>query len=476
MDGYEVAKVQRFFGSASIGGARRVGLAVLLACAGLVGTPGRLDSHEVPARVTVLAFLRPEGSVLRLVIRTPLEAMRDFEPPIRGPGYLQISQSQSLIVEAARIWIADYLRVLEGERTLHSPAITAAKISLPSDRSFVGYESALSHALGPPLPDEIDIPWQQAMLDVVLEFGIDSATSTFSIDPMLAHLGVETTTILRFKPPGSPERVFRYTGNPGIVRLDPSWTQAAAQFVRLGFEHILDGIDHLLFVFCLVIPFRRLRSLIAIVTSFTVAHSITMVAAVAGFAPSGLWFPPLIETLIALSIVYMALENVVGPKLERRWLIAFGFGLVHGFGFSFGLRDSLQFAGSHLAFSLVAFNVGVELGQVAVILLAVPLLGWLFRRVVDERMGTILLSALVAHTAWHWMLERGAELRQYQFTWPAFDRVFLAGTLRAMMLLLIVGGAMWALHALVTRLGAASRPKGAEPAPPDLTAPASDPL
>src|SRR4029077_14421226 len=153
-----------------------------------------------------------------------------------------------------------------------------------------------------------------------------------------------------------------------------------------GFEHILDGIDHLLFIFCLVIPFRKIRPLIGIVTAFTVAHSITLIASAAGLAPSGLWFPPLIEVLIALSIVYMALENIVGPKLERRWMLAFGFGLVHGFGFSFALRDSLQFAGSHLLTSLLAFNVGVEIGQIAVLCVAIPVLALVFKHVVAERM------------------------------------------------------------------------------------------
>ena len=142
---------------------------------------------------------------------------------------------------------------------------------------------------------------------------------------------------------------FDVLGDPGLVRLDPRWHQAAWRFVQLGFGHILDGIDHLLFVLCLVIPFRRLRPLVAIITSFTVAHSITLIASASGFAPDALWFPPLIEVLIALSIVYMAFENIVGPKLERRWIIAFAFGLVHGFGFSFILRNSLQFAGAHLA-------------------------------------------------------------------------------------------------------------------------------
>src|SRR5207247_3251018 len=127
-----------------------------------------------------------------------------------------------------------------------------------------------------------------------------------------------------------------------LVRIDPRWRQASLRFLQPGFAHILHGIDHLLFVFCLVIPFRTIRPLIAIVTSFTVAHSITLFASAAGFAPGALWFPPLIEVLIALSIVYMAFENIVGPRLDRRWLIAFGFGLIHGFGFSFALRRSLQ--------------------------------------------------------------------------------------------------------------------------------------
>ena len=157
---------------------------------------------------------------------------------------------------------------------------------------------------------------------------------------------------------------------------------------------------------------RRFRPLLAVVTSFTVAHSITLIASALGIAPGALWFPPLIETLIALSIVYMALENIVGARLERRWLIAFGFGLVHGFGFSFALRESLQFAGSHLLTALLSFNLGVELGQLLVIALAMPAFAALYRWVVNERMGGILISALIAHSAWHWMTARAADLRQ----------------------------------------------------------------
>jgi hypothetical protein len=112
----------------------------------------------------------------------------------------------------------------------------------------------------------------------------------------------------------------------------------------------------------------------------------------------------------------------------------------------------MQFAGTHLATSLLSFNLGVELGQVFVLALAIPVLGLLFRYIVAERMGTILLSALVAHTAWHWMLDRGAVLRQYRFEWPALDAAFAASALRGLMLLLILAGAAWAMYALYGRL------------------------
>jgi len=142
--------------------------------------------------------------------------------------------------------------------------------------------------------------------------------------------------------------------------------------------------------------------------------------------------------------VYMALENIAGSAVaERRWMIAFAFGLVHGFGFSFALRESLQFAGSHLLTSLVAFNLGVELGQLLVLVLLIPLLNALFRFVVAERMGTIILSALVAHTGWHWMTERWDRLRQFPFQWPAVNAALLAGAMRWAMLILILAGALW---------------------------------
>ena len=239
------------------------------------------------------------------------------------------------------------------------------------------------------------------------------------------------------------------SGDAGLVRLDPRWHQAAWRFVRLGFAHILDGIDHLLFLGALVIPFRRWRPLVAIVTAFTAAHSLTLIASALGYAPGALWFPPLVEALIAVSIVYMALENIVAPPLARRWAVAFAFGLVHGFGFSFGLQHTLQFAGSHLLTSLVAFNVGVEAGQLLVLAILIPLLHLTFRYVVAERMGTIVLSAFVAHTGWHWTLDRFATLRQ--FPRPSFTASDIASAMRWLMALVVVGAVAWLVASRMDR-------------------------
>jgi hypothetical protein len=431
---------------------RRRALFVAAAVALLVLPSGLLEGHEVPANVAVQIYVRPEGSTLRLLVRAPLEAMRDVVFPLRGPGYLDFPRVGTHLTDAARLWIADYVRLYEDGQELPEETIVAARVSLPGDRAFVSYDSALAAVQSAPLSGDTEVMWNQLRLDVLLEVPITNENARFSIDPRLAHLGVSTISVMHFVTPEGDERVFQYDSNPGIVRLDPSWYQAAATFVRLGFDHILGGFDHLLFVLCLVVPIRRVRPLVAVITSFTLAHSITLIASALGLAPPALWFPPLIETLIAVSIVYMALENIIGAKLERRWLLAFGFGLVHGFGFAFALRESLQFAGSHLLTSLLAFNVGVELGQLLVIGVAIPILAGLFRWVVAERTGVIVISAILAHSAWHWMTARFAVLREYRISWPALDATTLAGVLRGLMLLLIVIGVGWLVSGVFSRL------------------------
>jgi HupE / UreJ protein len=415
------------------------------------------SAHDIPNDVTVQVFLKPEGRQLHVLVRAPLKAMRDVEYPMRGPDRLDVGRADTVLHDAATVWLVNNVEVRENEMPLEGSRILAVRASLPADRSFASYDEALAHVSAGPLAADTELFWSQGLIDVLIEYPIQSDRSDFSIDPRFARLGQRTVTVLRFLPPGGAIRAFEYPGDVGLVRLDPRWYQAAFRFVELGFWHILGGTDHLLFLVCLIIPFRRLRALALVVTSFTLAHSITLIASAYDLAPGTLWFPPLVETLIAMSIVYMALENIVSPVLGRRWLITFGFGLVHGFGFSFALRESLQFAGAHLLTSLLSFNVGVELGQLLVLVVLVPALDVLFRYVVAERMGTIILSALVAHTAWHWMIERGERLAQFSFGWPELTPSFFASVLRWLMVAVAAAAMIWLLR-LSSRSPASTKP------------------
>jgi hypothetical protein len=415
----------------------------LIAIAALLAS-GRPAAHEIPSEVTIRTFLKPEGERLTLLVRAPLKAMRDMRVPEREGGFLDFERLDPVLRASAVTWISPLVKLYEGARLLEDPELIAVRASLPADRSFDSYDRALDHTLNAPrLDPDAELYWEEGLIDAAFVYRIRSDQSKFSIESGLTRLGMRVNVVMRFLPPGGAERPFDVHGDPGIVRLDPRWHQAAFLFVKDGFFHILDGIDHLLFLLCLVIPFRKFRALFLVVTSFTIAHSITLIASAFDMAPGALWFPPLIETLIAASIVYMGLENIVSPKLERRWLITFAFGLVHGFGFSFALRERLQFAGSHLLTSLLAFNVGVEIGQVLVLAIAIPALALVFRYGIAERIGTIIMSALIVHTAWHWFIDRGDALLQYQFQLPAFDAFFLLALVRWLMLLVIIAGFAW---------------------------------
>jgi hypothetical protein len=424
----------------------------MLACALAPGAA----AHDIPADVKINAFVKPLGNRLELVVRVPLAAMIDVDLPTHGPGYLDLSRADEALRNAAKLHLIDNITLYENDAPLQAPRIVQARVSLASDKSFTSYQAALAHLQAPPLSSDLELYWNQQLLDVLLEYPIESEQSQFAIHPRLDRLGLKVSTALRFLLPDGAIRAFQFYGDPGRVYLDPRWQQAALRFVASGFWHILEGPDHLLFRCCLVIPFRRLRPLVVIVTSFTAGHSISLIASAFGFVPDALWFPPLIETLIAITIVYMALENIVAAALgklagtlSRRWIIAFAFGLVHGFGFSFALRESLQFAGEHLLTALFGFNLGVEIGQLVALIVLIPALDLLFRYVLAEWLGVIILSALVAHTGWHWMIERSQQLAKFPL--PTIDAAFLASAMRGLIAILILALAVLVANGLLKR-------------------------
>jgi hydrogenase/urease accessory protein HupE len=176
------------------------------------------------------------------------------------------------------------------------------------------------------------------------------------------------------------------------------------EFFKLGVEHIFTGYDHLLFLFALLIVGGTLVEAAKIITSFTVAHSLTLAVATLGWVnlPS-----TIVEPLIAASILYVGLENLWHKNLRWRWVLTFAFGLIHGFGFASVLRElGVGDAGRGIAVPLVSFNLGVEAGQLAIAALVLPILWKLHQSQVFMRRAVPVFSILVALAGAYWLLER----------------------------------------------------------------------
>jgi hypothetical protein len=422
-----------------------------LLLAALTFLASHASAHNIPVGATVQMFVKPQGHTLQVLVRVPLTTYTDAEYPRRAGDYVDLTKVDPSLRAAATVILLEPLTLYEGDRELPNPRIVSARMSLDSDNSFTSYDTALTHVTGPTLPPETNMFWEQGKLDVLFEYPLQTEQPYISMHAAFDRLAQHEITTVQYLQPNGVSRAYELEGDAGLVRLDPNWYHAAGLFVVAGFHHILEGTDHLLFLFCLVIPFRRIRPLIPIVTAFTVAHSITLIASGYGYAPDVLWFPPLIEMLIAMSIVYMGLENIVVEQPTRRWIITFFFGLVHGFGFSFVLRNTLQLAGSHVLTSLLFFNVGVEIGQLFVLVLFVPALNLLFRYVVAQRPGTIILSALVVHQAWHWMEDRWDALEQ--FRWPTITKGGLVSALGWLTVLVAAAAAVWVVSVATQRWG-----------------------
>jgi len=216
-------------------------------------------------------------------------------------------------------------------------------------------------------------------------------------------------------------RIVHQNGISQMTRVTPAETSfvVAAQtsnldvirvYTALGIEHILLGVDHLLFVFALLLIVSGWRRLVGTITAFTLAHSITLAAATLGYvhvaqAP--------VEAVIALSILFLATEIIHNrqgrPGIAKRfpWLVAFIFGLLHGFGFAGALAE-IGLPEQAIPLALLFFNVGVELGQLLFVLTVVGL-GWALKKLVSGKLlteGEVVASYIIGGTAAFWVFER----------------------------------------------------------------------
>jgi hypothetical protein len=250
-----------------------------------------------------------------------------------------------------------------------------------------------------------------------LELGFE-----LDLPPSCAGLAVESALFVESNPLHRDQCEIVWNGAEPATKLlwseDPAWVFRAdsagrpsvvGEFGVLGLRHILSGFDHLAFLLALVVAARGLRGLVGVVTSFTLAHSLSLGAAALGWvvAPSRL-----VEVAIALSIVYVALRNLLEDRPRRLWPEAFGFGLVHGLGFAGALSETLAAEPQRLR-ALLGFNLGVEIGQLCVVLPAVLLLAALRGLVGADPAGLLAprsvrrpASLLVALLGAYWAVAR----------------------------------------------------------------------
>jgi hypothetical protein len=424
-----------------------------------------LGAHDIPDEIVLQSYVKPEQDRLQVLLRIPLIAIADANLPKDGTGYLAMRYLDPALREAAN-QISNGVVFLEGDERLINYEMVNARISLPSDRSFNSYEGALNRVRGTRLPDTTQVYYNQGFLDLELSFPIRSQDSRFSMRVLFGRgMANRTATYINFIRPDGGVREFRMHDDTSLVRLDPRTHEAALVFLSAGFYRFLDGLDHLLFVIALAIPYRRGRDLVRPIAAFALAHSVTLTLAVIGTTFVDTWFAPTIGALMALSIVYVAIENGIGASLRHRWIVALLFGLVHGFGFSIALRETLQLAGSHPVVALLSYNLGLELGTLIILAIAMPAMNLLIG---SSQVGSAQLrlrptsdptwpgpwpilvsSVLIGHVAWHWMTERFAIARMS--SWPLLDVTLMLTVVRWLLAVTVVGGAIWFVAGLLKR-------------------------
>lgn len=317
-----------------------------------------------------------DGRVLEAVYRLPLD---DVDLLLQLDADLDGSVASGEL-RAARTRLETYLREraqIEADGIVLEPELQGTSVWLDSaDFPYVSIEARYA------APEPVER----------FEISVGALTELYPLHRNLAEVVIGGAT---------EQYVFQH-GNRWVGQVrSPGWWQAAREFTRLGVEHIFTGYDHLVFLLGLLLVGRGLRDLFAIVTAFTVAHSITLALAALGIVHPTVW---VVEAAIALSVAYVGLENLVARTFRHRWLIAFFFGLVHGFGFAAMLQDARP-TGEISLLALLTFNAGVELGQLAVVTLAWPLL-WTLRRSRYRATVVRVTSVLIAGCGVFWFVER----------------------------------------------------------------------
>jgi uncharacterized membrane protein len=438
----------------------------------LLAAIGHAAIRPIPDVVNVKVIVRPENGSLDLLVRVPLAAVKDIQFPTRGEaGYLDLEALASMLPGAADHWIAGGFEVFDRGEPVSRPEVDQPRIATIADRSFDSYQSALDHLGAPPVAATENLFLDQVWFDMRLRYRLASGQPAIAIDPKVAAWGVRVTTDLTIVDAGGHVRTLTFAGNPGRIYLAPRWTDAGRQFMDRGTRFVRGTAPLLLFLFCLVLPFRRYRPAIPPVVAFVSTVLVGVLASILGLTVETVWFPPLLAALEVVAILLVAFANIADQVTpHRRTVFACCAGLIFGSSTALSLEPALQFGGSHPLVSVLAFCAGTAATLVAAAAIMIPLMSYLFSRARSERVERIeriIVSALAADTAWGWFTERWSQLAKIPFG-VVFETGAAALLLRALAALVLLGGALWFLNEWLKsdRLGdteAVPPPRGKSP-------------
>jgi hypothetical protein len=362
------------------------------------------NGADLPAEVVLRGFVKPEADHLRLLVRVPLDLLASFGLPKRGPGYLDLARIDDRLKQAAA---ATGRQIeLREDGILLVPTTRQARVSLLSDRSFGSYASAAAHLRGPRLPDSTELFWNQGFFDAELEYAIRSPAPNLSIRVNVApELGRRLKLQLEFLPANEPARSFTLIGGLGWIALDPRWYEAAWLFAKEGFTVAL-SFERFVFLLCLIAPFRQFRGVLALVLVFTGLQAFTLTATSLLDIRGIRWLTSLYAAGLGAAILLLAIGNLAAPSVRVRWAISAALGALGGFGLGRVLDDAWQFTGTHPVVSAVSFNSGVAAGEVVSLALAFALMRLVFARLLPASLAVVVVSAVLGHLGWHWMIDR----------------------------------------------------------------------
>jgi hypothetical protein len=362
------------------------------------------NGADLPPEVALQGFAKAEDGRLRLLVRMPLDLLVGFGLPKRGPGYLDLARIDERLQHAAAA--AGRQIELREDGILLVPTTRQARISLLSDRSFGSYASAAAHLRGARLPESTDLFWNQGFFDTELDYALRSSTPALSIRLKVApELGRRLKLQLEFLPANEPVRRLTLVGDWGWIALAPRWHEAAWLFANQGFAGAF-SFERLVFLLCLIAPFRQFRGVLALFLVFSGLQAFTLTAAALVEIRGIRWLISLFDAGLAAAILLLAIGNLAAPSVRARWVIGAILGALGGFGLGRLLDDAGQFAGTHPVVSAGSFNIGVAAGEVVSFALAFSLMRLIFARLLPPSLAVVVVSAVLGHLGWHWMIDR----------------------------------------------------------------------